>query len=215
MQSTHVHLAEDYEDVRYWKKSTWLAEFKALQHNTDISKTSAKTASGESRKWHFLEDSGGVLLSEARRDRMRSFARGQFNDLAGMGKDVPAKWGGEAGADSRTRIITKIEEEFTELQLCEEHWKADQVLMLVYPMWIAKRKDLRPTKVKREDPTCPGADGPVISTTSLPGPSTDTNKAKLGSVKRYRAVDGDGNSVSDALEHPVAKKARRHLVDVM
>lgn len=78
-------------------------------------------------------------------------------------------------------------------------------------MWIAKRKDLRALKVKRED----YALAMMGSSSDAKKENATVNPRILGSVKRYIEVDQDADPDPEGLKQPIAKKARRQLVNLM
>jgi hypothetical protein len=137
----------DYPNVKWWTKAAWLK-----RSDDDIADVDA---SGEclvycgfptaTHHWldkvkstAYLEDSQGTPLSPSDRQAIYHRAHAIWNGFAKAG-NIPSGLR-TADADYLTKYRHEMEQEFSVLRLCSNHWKTDQVWIFNYPSWLRHKK---------------------------------------------------------------------------
>jgi hypothetical protein len=81
----------------------------------------------------FIETEEGEIVDEDRFDKMRKYAR-KIWDLFETEGSVPPSWG-QAARQLKQRYHKLMRDNFPELKLCNDNWKADQIATSNYPSW--------------------------------------------------------------------------------
>ncbi|EKM50480.1 uncharacterized protein PHACADRAFT_263802 [Phanerochaete carnosa HHB-10118-sp] len=123
-------------NVTFWHKRQWLDFFG--NNSGDSGSDDAYKERKIVRKFQFLQDENGNLISPERLDEMRRFAREIFAEMASR-KTAPLHWESNVLANERSDFCRRMENAFPELRLCENSWKANEVAILIYPGWKSNR----------------------------------------------------------------------------
>jgi len=139
---------EDYHSVKFWYRHEWnAAENNQVAHIGAHGKTWA--AQGENVTLKFIEDENGDVVDGYKASKMCRFARELWARLNTIGK-APKTWG-KVDAAVAAQYRNEMERRFSELHLCDNHWKADFIATLNYPSWynnnVEKEEHLKCTSV--------------------------------------------------------------------
>ena len=122
----------EYPLVKYWYRHEWYAaESSQVAHIGAQGKTHVSL--GENVSLKFIEDENGNVIDGFRATAMRRFACKLWASLNNIGK-VPKTWG-RVDAAVAAQYRNEMELKFSELRLCDNHWKVGLIATLGYPSW--------------------------------------------------------------------------------
>ncbi|KAK6975126.1 hypothetical protein R3P38DRAFT_2810923 [Favolaschia claudopus] len=117
-----------YRDVKYWQQGQWAQAIKKQK-----GRSTGNTISRNSLL--FIEDKHGNSPSEEKVKEYRNFCYQFFFSLLQAG-NAPTTWG-KATHEVVSQFRSSAEREFSELRLCEGHWKAARLAGVVYFSWTS------------------------------------------------------------------------------
>ena len=135
---------EEYENVGQWTNETYKQKRKRRGRKTEVEggEEDANPEPNLSKKRRrptnsvtssFMEDENGIPVPLSQKNAVRARARSFFNLFLKWDK-IPAK-SEEIDMKTKDEFISIMEENYFFLRLCENHWKAEQVLRICYPNW--------------------------------------------------------------------------------
>lgn len=136
-----------YPLVRFWTKASWKVFEKANPKATQGDRGGARCAEGINVNQQFIEDENGKTVDGHRAKTIREHAHSIFSDLLQKEK-APASWL-KASDEARVQYEESMKRAIPEMGLCENHWKANQLAVNIYPSWIATRLGKR-VKVEQD-----------------------------------------------------------------
>jgi hypothetical protein len=102
----------------------------------------------------YIEHANGTSVSGAMAAEIRDFARSVWRGFYVRGM-APEKWG-DASRQVRDEYIREMENEWTVLRLCENHWKANAIATSIYSQWYhsydKKMKGIKEEDGNRDEP---------------------------------------------------------------
>lgn len=133
---------EDYEDVRFWDKSTWE---RWVEDEKEIGNTFKSGVQGQGINSSWMEDTDGSRVAIHRQRQIIAGARLAWTNLSTCGVSV----GSYRECDEMTLSYfrRKVETDFQELRLCSNHWKADKLWMENFSTQKSGKETPRFTKV--------------------------------------------------------------------
>ncbi|KAF8871857.1 hypothetical protein BD779DRAFT_1680061 [Infundibulicybe gibba] len=142
----------NYPKVRYWP----IGSFKPIQDATVFREIGGKSQRGRGRRsqgvnitYPFIEDRNGLTATGGVVNGITAHARRVFEQLL-KSNVAPSTW-----SHGTPRVQNYFREEmyknFPDLQLCENHWKADKIATNLYSGWF-KRQKAHGVKVEPTDP---------------------------------------------------------------
>ena len=173
LSSTPSAERKDFLLVKFWYRHEWnTAENNQVAHIGAGAHGKTRAAQGENVTLRFVEDENGNVVDGFRASAMRRFARELWTSLNGIGK-APKTWG-KVDATVATQYRNEMERRFSELRLCDNHWKADIIATLNYPSWY--NNNVEKEELKRASPDSPpnakrlraSADAPVAPSVHPP-----------------------------------------------
>ncbi|KAJ3533930.1 hypothetical protein NM688_g7212 [Phlebia brevispora] len=175
--------------LRYWYKSTWKVELKKLQAaNTG----KGNVRPGDSVKWDWWENVYGKLVPKDRQASGCEMVHGWILDLMNrMGDALPASWIKKMPLAEKQKWWACIEEMLPELCYCDSHWKANELMQLIYSPFMFKLKESKVKGVKMEHTSVdallavnhPDEDDDEVSTSAAASSSTTTSAGTLSMVE--------------------------------
>ncbi|KAJ3556251.1 hypothetical protein NM688_g2135 [Phlebia brevispora] len=138
----------DVAKPQYWYKSTWKIELKKLQ--------AANTGKGNVRpsdsvKWDWWKNAYGKLILKDRQASGCEMAHGWILDLMNrMGDALPASWIKKMPLAEKQKWWACIEKMLPELCYCDGHWKANELMRLIYSLFMFKLKESKAKGIKME-----------------------------------------------------------------
>ena len=133
---------EDYENVRFWDKSTWE---RWVEDEKEVGITFKSGVRGQGINSSWMEDTDGNRVEIHRQRQIIAGARLVWKNLSTCGVSV----GSYRESDEMTLSYfrRKVETEFQELRLCSNHWKADRLWMENFSTQKSGKETPRFTKV--------------------------------------------------------------------
>lgn len=117
---------EAYPLVKFWYRHEWnTAENNQVAHVGAGAQGKTHAAQGENVTLKFIKDENGMVSGLLQCELWAS--------LTGIGK-APKTWG-KVDAGVAAQYQNEMEQKFSELSLCDNHWKADFIATLNYPLW--------------------------------------------------------------------------------
>jgi hypothetical protein len=120
----------DYLQARFWDKSTFVNAL--YSHNPTTFRYSSSTARVQNTD--YLEDENGTPLTEKRRGEMYSHARRFWTSCLQRSGRFPPTYR-VLDLDTLGHFRSEMERHFSELRLCDNHWKADEIWIRNYHSW--------------------------------------------------------------------------------
>lgn len=138
---------DDYPEVLFWRKWAWM-KHKESKDSTDIVKHRSRDTTDEelNKTMGYAETAKGTKVGGVQAKAMRRHAQGIWHTYGHLDL-APPKWG-KATMDVRREYLKEMRQKFPELALCENDWKADQIVTDNYPSWYTNYK--KGNKVKQE-----------------------------------------------------------------
>src|ERR1700722_5502086 len=133
----------EYPQVHYWTKKQWdnkkdtLGSTKINQNAPQRGKT--RIANGENMALRFIEDSNGVVVDGYQVNKMRTLSNQIWTHLHDQGVS-PVTWA-QGSHIIQSYYHSTMYDRFPKLQLCEGHWKVDQIAISSYPGWYRNHKN--------------------------------------------------------------------------
>ena len=139
---------EEYENVGQWTNETYKQKRKRRGRKTSVEgdEEDASPEPNLSKKCRrptnsvtlsFMEDENGIPVPLSQKNAVHARARSFFNLFLKWDK-IPTK-SEEIDMKTKDEFISILEENYFFLCLCENHWKAEQVLRICYPNWYNTR----------------------------------------------------------------------------
>jgi hypothetical protein len=128
----------DYPHVNFWFKRDWLNSGKRnlpVGDGTLSLRGKARVGQALNVMMRYVENENGKVVDGSRAAAMRAIARSIWVDFAQKHSE-PLTWG-QADANLKGTYFHKMNSLFSELRLCDAHWKADQIATDNYPSWHA------------------------------------------------------------------------------
>ena len=148
-----------YPMVNLWREDTYnkLLEQERMDgvvHEGEGLKGKVAISSGFNISCRYIEQSNGSVVNGYYLDRLFEKCHELFWQVEGAGL-VPTSWK-KMRADVVVFIVTELELDFPELQLCELHWKARRLAHYKFGSWYNdNKKKFLPTAIKQEPSTAP------------------------------------------------------------
>lgn len=133
---------EEHPAIDFWTKKSWLDYLKGTTGHSPLSEQPSSKDTIK-KKFRFLQDHDGALISNQRLAAMSTEARGIFEEMV-IEKAAPLKWASKVTAKQRHCFCVRMQAKFKELRYCEDGWKANQLAILLYPGFKQNRPDYRP-----------------------------------------------------------------------
>lgn len=176
--------------IKFWTRQSWDQHLNAVQ--TD-SKGGERAGRNESVKWGFVESPDGQLVLADRKAQISSYAKGYYlwmhDVLRSTGRRVPEKWESEASLYWKRHFEYNIENQFSELRFCDDHWKSVYVAIQTYPVFMAEQRKKAAEKVIASYDDIEVLDAPTANgQPATPQGTASTSAKSLG--KRQAATLG-------------------------
>ena len=208
---------DKYPLVTWWTKDDWNDFIGNKNGNSPTGSDDPETEGTVSRKFYFVQNKDGRTVSSTRLDKIRAFARGIFAEMV-VQKVAPLSWNTGVPENLREDFCRRLEAKYPELSYCEDHWKANQIAILIYsnyktyrheyfaPLADAARKaktaakkvkrehqeEGEGAKVSAEDASTSGRPAPPqsdrVSSQATAGSSIDPSTISLGSKRPAKPV---------------------------
>jgi hypothetical protein len=140
----------DFPNISFWTRDKWMAREKADNSVSNGERSGERggrqMAKGINISMRFVEDSNGVVIDGFRVKMILAGALQMFFQLCEL-KKHPKTWGA-AGTDILRTYCQEMEQQFSELALCADSWKAKYIATQNYSSWYNSHGK---TAVKIED----------------------------------------------------------------
>ena len=120
----------DYPQARFWDRSSFTNALTGKNATTfGLSSDDLKI-----EKTDYLEDKNGTPLTEQRRGAIYSHTRRFWNSYSQKSGKFPPTYH-VLDLDTLGHFRSEMERHFSELRLCDNHWKADEIWICNYHSW--------------------------------------------------------------------------------
>ncbi|KAJ3558411.1 hypothetical protein NM688_g937 [Phlebia brevispora] len=136
-------------------------------------------------QYFFLKDEYGNLVPAEYVKKICNWCGTFYNQLVyDLKGPLPKSWESHAPLGIRNEFVKLAEERFPQLALCEDHWKAKQLVIATYPGWHSKHPELRGMR----DQELAAVNATQAADTTQQGPSTaSTSKERKAGADKSRA----------------------------
>lgn len=202
---------EDYPNIKYWRST----EYKTR----DREDRSLRPAEDDRISTMYLELPTGQQVSKSLRQRLYNHVSAFWKTLESSGESI--KNFTDTNLDILKRFRESVEAEFDFLQLCEHHWKADELWKQVSSTFLKKhaptvKKEAKSVKIERK-PSAVEDDHPTISPVDIDEsePTNFDNSAKQSASPIPPVTPSPKRPASPLPSHAPLAKRHRHSNEQM
>ena len=210
----------DYPEVKYWTRQEWKIAENRRKDLSEVptgggSRGGARSAMGENVMMLYIEEVDGQPVDGTIAAQIREFARSIWRGFYKQ-KMAPDTWG-EVDDKVQDYFVCEMEERWTVLRYCDNHWKANAIATSLYSQWYhtydRKKKGLNEPAAKRpriatEEPG--DAHSPTAGSQAdrVPSPTPETPVDDITEAPSSRL---DQQGVTQASSRPRARPLRNPL----
>ncbi|KAJ6489578.1 hypothetical protein C8R47DRAFT_1071432 [Mycena vitilis] len=186
----------DFPHTKFWQKTKWTAKLTYNQARSTTQKISRNSLL-------FLEHQDGTPPTDDEIKSYRKFCYNFFFDKRASGS-APRTWG-EAGLSFVAEFRSAAQNDFPDLRLCSNHWKADQLGSTVFFSWTGTHG--AKVKQERNEPTLSDDDDVEIVPPSSKRPATEAGTDRV----QKRAKKDDPIQAKEVQKEKKRKKRKSPL----